>query len=57
MSYDINQPPEYIKIKPFRFVRPYDYCHKTCAKGRWVGKNILLAMSDEFRAYSKEYYE
>lgn len=56
MLYDTNHPPEIVKIPPFRFVKPYEHCYKTNAKLRWYGKQLIHAMTDEFRAYSREYY-
>lgn len=57
MLYNPQDPPDYVKMKPFRFVKPYEHCYKTNAKQRWVAKDLLSAMSDEFRAYSREYYQ
>lgn len=49
--YDI--PPEYVKIPPFRFVKPYKHVYKTNVKSRWLGMTLLDAMEKEFRAYTK----
>jgi hypothetical protein len=49
--------PEYERIAPFRFVKPYEHCYRTRAKGRWFKKNLLDAMEEEFRAYDRSYYE
>ena len=53
--YDIA--PDYVKIPPFRFVKPYQHIYKTNAKSRWLGMTLIDAMVKEFRAYTKEYYE
>lgn len=55
--YDNCVPPEFVKIPPFRFVKPYPHVYATNVKSRWLGITLLEAMSNEFRAYSKEYYE
>ncbi|CAD8123860.1 unnamed protein product [Paramecium sonneborni] len=52
--YDIA--PDYVKIPPFRFVKPYKHVYKTNVKSRWLGMTLIDAMEKEFRAYTKEYY-
>lgn len=54
--YSESNPPEYEKIAPFRFVKPYFHCYKTIAKGRWLKSRLIDAMVKEFKAYDKEYY-
>lgn len=49
-------PPIFDLVPPFRFVRPYEHCYKTRAKGRWFNKKLLDAMEEEFRAYDRAYY-
>ncbi|ORY00915.1 pseudouridine synthase [Basidiobolus meristosporus CBS 931.73] len=39
-----------------RKIKPYFFKHQTFAKGRWVGKSILDAFSQEFRDRTPEYY-
>jgi hypothetical protein len=39
-----------------RKVKPYWYPHKTMAKERWWGREILEIVSTEFRDRSMEYY-
>lgn len=46
--YSEENPPHYEKIAPFRFVRPYEHCYRTRAKGRWINKQLLDAMEEEF---------
>ena len=41
---------------PLRVVLPYHFEFRTYCKGRWVGKTIL-EVSNEFIAYSEEYYK
>ena len=43
----------YERIPPFRLVKPYEHVYKTKAKGRWVKKNLLDAMEEEFKAYDR----
>ena len=52
-----DNPPEFVKIPPFRFVKPYPHVYKTNVKSRWLGMTLIDAMSKEFRAYTREYYE
>lgn len=54
--YSEDNPPIYEKIAPFRFVRPYEHCYKTRAKGRWVKRRLIEALEQEFKAYDREYY-
>jgi hypothetical protein len=54
--YSEDNPPIFEKIPPFRFVRPYEHCYKTCAKGRWLKKRLIEALVCEFKAYDKAYY-
>jgi hypothetical protein len=37
-------------------VVPYAYTFSTYAKGRWVGRQLLDVLCDEFIAETKEYY-
>lgn len=42
--------------KAFRYVNNYDYCFKTFAKQRWLGRNLLEMFITEFKAFSETYY-
>jgi hypothetical protein len=54
--FDLDKKPNYIIKEPFRFVEQYEHVFKTNVKGRWIDKTILEAFSNEFVAYSEEYY-
>ena len=51
--YSEDNPPIYEKIPPFRFVKPYEHCYKTKAKGRWLKRKLIDALVQEFKAYDK----
>lgn len=46
----------YVKDKVFRYVANYDYCFKTFAKQRWIGRNLLEMFIAEFKAFTEQYY-
>ena len=54
--YSEENPPQFERIAPFRFVVPYEHCYRTRAKGRWINKQLLDAMEEEFKAYDRVYY-
>ena len=41
----------------FRKIYPYFFTHTAFCRGRWVGKSLLDMFEEEFRRYSREYYE
>lgn len=52
----VAKPPHYFKDTVFRYVLNYDYCFKTFAKQRWIGRNLLEVFISEFKAFSETYY-
>jgi tRNA pseudouridine synthase 9 len=38
-------------------VKPYPHTFQTHAKQRWLGRPILSVLSEEFLAYSPEYFK
>ena len=46
----------YTKDKAFRYVINYEFCFKTFAKQRWLGRNLLDVFITEFKAFSENYY-
>lgn len=51
-----GKPAHYFKDKALRYVINYDYCFKTFAKQRWLGRNLLEVFISEFKAFSENYY-
>lgn len=49
-------PGHYVKDKAFRYVLNYDYCFKTFAKQRWLGRRLFEVFVSEFKAFSENYY-
>ena len=41
---------EYVRDegKELRRVKPYYYCHNTFAKRRWIGRNVIEVLQEEF---------
>jgi 23S rRNA-/tRNA-specific pseudouridylate synthase len=47
--------PVLIKSNNLRFVQPYEFTYQLYIKGRWIGKQLVDVLTNEFKQYDKAY--
>ena len=52
----ITDEPKYYFKSGLRFVESYNHVFSCHAKRRWIGQKLLTIYSQEFKAFSEEYY-
>ena len=56
-SFNTNKDePKYYFKDGLRFVQQYDHAFSCHAKRRWIGQKLLQIYSQEFKAFSSDYY-
>jgi 23S rRNA-/tRNA-specific pseudouridylate synthase len=53
--YDMK--PLLIKSNNLRFVQPYEFKYQLYVKGRWISKQLIEVLVNEFRQYDRQYFE
>jgi 23S rRNA-/tRNA-specific pseudouridylate synthase len=53
--YDMK--PVLVKSDNLRFVQPYQFKYQLYIKGRWIGKQLIDVLVNEFQQYDKAYFE